>query len=111
MAAHGVEVLDQYLPAGVMAPPHGCCYRCHTDRRDLPGGGREKVLDLGVWIEVEGKLLICQTCGDEIATALGYVPPAKADELRRSNRELGMANARLTKQLAATVEALAALKP
>lgn len=111
MASHNVEVLDNFLPHGVMAAPIGCCYRCHTDRRVIsPEGAKEKVLDLGVWIEMEGKLLICQTCGDEIARALGYVAPAKADELRRSNRELGMANARLTKQLAATVDALAALK-
>lgn len=125
MADSSITLLDAYpsiaAPPGRMcdehctnlpnsaAPPGGACYRCYASVRTLEDGRREKVLDLGVWIEMEGKLLICETCGIEIANALGFIAPNKADELRKANRTLGSENHQLKRKLVAAMRAVADL--
>ena len=122
MAAHPVTLIDDYNPIGpvsaricedhdlppVSAPPGGVCYRCYASRRQIDGR-TERVIDLGVWIEMEGKLLLCETCGIEIASVLGFVDPAKADDLRKANRTLGSENHQLKRKLAAAMKAVSDL--
>lgn len=125
MAAHNVEVLDTYPPLAavasricdehacnlpqVSAPPGGVCYRCYASLRTLNDGRLERVVDMGVWVEMEGKILLCETCCGEIAVALGYIAPEKADELRKTNRALGSENHQLKRRVEVAMQAVADL--
>lgn len=46
----------------------------------MAGGGRERVIDLNVFIDMEGHLCICETCGREIAALLGFITTEERDE-------------------------------
>lgn len=119
MAAHPVTLIEDFDPIGpvsaricedhglpaISAPPGGVCYRCYASRRQIDGRP-ERVIDMGVWIEMEGKLLLCETCGIEIATALGFIAPEKADELRKANRTLGSENHQLKRKVAIAMQAV-----
>lgn len=56
------------------------CYRCHASPREQ-FGVREKVLDLGISIDFEGGLALCQTCVEEMGRRLGMVPAHVVTEL------------------------------
>lgn len=122
MAAHPVTLIEDFDPIGpvsaricedhglppISAPPGGACYRCYASRRQIDGR-TERVIDMGVWIEMEGKLLLCETCGGEIAAALGFVSPGKVDELRKTNRALGSENHQLKRRVEVAMKAVADL--
>lgn len=57
------------------------CYRCRRHPRE-EFGRTEKVIDLGIHIEMEGGLAFCETCVTEIGRAVGMVTAADVDEIR-----------------------------
>ena len=51
------------------------CSICNSDLHDKPGGGHEPAVDTGIYIEFEGRLVICASCWGEGARLLGWAPP------------------------------------
>ena len=79
--ATDVQLLNEY-PISSAVP--GACYRCGSDRKP--------VIDTGVSIDMEGGLFLCHGCVAEMASLLGMIHGAKAEELRQNNRHLGQKN-------------------
>ena len=69
-----IRVLDHY-PHGTA---HGVCYRCRTHQRDLGNDVRERTVDLGVDVDFEGRLFLCETCVVEAGHNLGMLTPDEA---------------------------------
>lgn len=68
--------------------------------RPLPGNKTHEVcFSTGVFLDYEGLLCICASCVLESAFMLGMLPEAKADELRKNNRELGRQNQKVGVEL------------
>lgn len=90
------------------------CSICGSDLRQFRTGGHERALDTGIWIDAEGRFVICESCVIEAADLLGMIHAGTAHALRANilrveheNRELkaGLDTAnRLLKGLASYAE-------
>lgn len=77
-----VQILDDY-PWGTRNG--NACSACSAGRRELrdtnTGEVRlERIVDLGIGIDMEGFLMLCEQCVLEAARMLGYVDPKLRDE-------------------------------
>lgn len=68
------------------------CYVCS-------GPGVKPLLDTGIVIEMEGRLVICAKCVKRAGKLIGLVEPKEADALRAQNERLEAENARLAGQI------------
>ena len=53
------------------------CVTCNADRRPT-----DRLVDLGIHIDFEGHLRMCETCAKEIAHLLGYQTDDISEKLR-----------------------------
>ncbi len=60
------------------------CLTCNSDRRVT-----DRLVDLGVTIDFEGHLIMCETCAKEIAHLLGYETDDISLQLRDMRHEIG----------------------
>jgi hypothetical protein len=59
------------------------CVTCNTDRRVT-----DRLIDLGVHIDFEGHLIMCETCAKEIAHLLGYETDDISEQLVQMRRQI-----------------------
>lgn len=59
------------------------CVTCGSDRRPA-----DRLVDLGVTIDFEGHLIMCETCAKEIAHLLGYETDDISGQLREMRQEI-----------------------
>jgi hypothetical protein len=94
-----VQILDDY-PTGTRNG--NSCSSCSAGRRELrdtdTGALRlERIVDLGIGIDMEGYLMLCEQCVLEAARMLGYVDPkvrdAAVDHVKALEVELARASA------------------
>lgn len=73
---------DQYIPGDV----GGACFFCASSQRSA-FGRPERLFrtDADVF---DGNVVICETCGNDLAGKLGWISPAKAAALKDKNTEL-----------------------
>lgn len=84
-----ILILDEYPNGSARA---GACYLCGASKRDgttvgTRSGEPDKIVDLGVYIEFEGRLCVCSECLGDIAHMLGY--ESRSDDWAKVNRRLG----------------------
>lgn len=100
------SVLDQYPPDNIYL---GHCSKCQVSDVNRPNSPPDKVVLFPVEIPVDingelvlhdGQIALCSSCLGEGASAIGWIPPDKAESLRRKNREYGAENKRLTERTA-----------
>ncbi len=63
---------------------NNACATCNSDRRPT-----DRLVDLGVTIDFEGYLVMCETCAREIAQLLGYETADISEQLRGMRHEIG----------------------
>lgn len=60
------------------------CVGCGADRRV-----NDRLVDLGVNIDFEGHLILCETCAKEIAHLLGYETDDISEQLKDMRHDIG----------------------
>lgn len=60
------------------------CVTCNADRRPT-----DRLVDLGINIDFEGYLIMCETCAKEIAHLLGWVTDDVAQQLQDMRHLIG----------------------
>lgn len=81
--------LDDYRPHPLSID--SSCWLCKASRRTI-GGRNERILSTGITIDFEGGVDICESCIGEAAHMLGWISPARADELAQDNARLAGEN-------------------
>ena len=79
------------LPANVGYPPmtaSGRCYVAGCTNGDAPRAENTVVVDLETQIEMEGWLVICEDCAEQIAGLLGGVSQSQASRYQGQIRNL-----------------------
>lgn len=79
------------LPAQVGYPPNtanGRCYIAGCTNGDAPRAGTDVVVDLETQIDMEGWLIICQDCAEQIAGLLDMTSPSETQRMRGRIRNL-----------------------
>lgn len=88
------------------------CYFCGAEPAIIDGGERRQFIDTGLFVDMEGRVIVCSVCVISWSHDLGGISGEKADNLRTNNRKLGAEVKALTKQVddakAAIVAATAA---
>lgn len=51
------------------------CSVCGSDLRPRRTGGHERALDTGIWIDQEGRFVICESCVREAAALIDLIDP------------------------------------
>lgn len=74
---------DQYIPGDA----GGACFFCASSQRH-DGNRPERLFRADRDVEYEGNVVICETCGGELAQKLGWISPIKAAALKAKNTEL-----------------------
>ena len=85
------------------------CSFCGSGPRPVdttdPNGPRERVVDTDIFIDTEGVIEFCETCGVEIGTMLGMIEEPVATGLKVENAALRKRAERAEKQLSEAKEA------
>ena len=77
-----------------MTVPGHCCYLCGGDAQGRP------VIDFEKNIDMEGDLMICANCGDDLIALQGATSASQSKRQQGENRNLKEENVRLTRELA-----------